>query len=191
MKELKRSDYNYIEATVIGSRDQLCLHPKLKEMSNSDKIMECKNLRKHKNCDFYNNFEEQKSKQTEPDSEEKTITDIEDLLSDGMKHECCSYYFAKDRAKHIKVIFMPYNVSRPGFKKILLSKLIFTSFTQQYLIDPLLREAVLKGIDMKNSIVILDEAHNVPNVCEESASTSITSTEIIIALKEMKFVSFS
>lgn len=103
MKELKRSAYNDVTATVIGSRDQLCIHPDLKEMSNSEKVLECKHLRKRKKCEYYAN-------PTMPKFEE-SVTDIEDLLRAGVQHECCPYYVAKARAKHVRVIFMPYNVS--------------------------------------------------------------------------------
>lgn len=60
----------------------------------------------------------------------------------------------------------------------------------QYLIDPIIRDSVLKNVELRDSIVILDEAHNVPSVCESSASTSITSKEIFIAIRDMKYVSF-
>lgn len=110
MEELKSSDYNDVEAIVIGSRDQLCIHPDLKGKSNSDKILECKNLRKRTKCEYHKNFVEH-SKQNEPEYQ-KTIMDIEDLLRAGLKHECCPYYVAKEKATRMKVIFMPYNVSR-------------------------------------------------------------------------------
>lgn len=111
IKELKRSEYNHIEATVIGSRDQLCIHPDLKDLPNSDKILECKSLRKRKKCEYYNNFDLLESKKNLPDLDEP-ITDIEDLKNAGVKHKCCPYFVAKERAKQTKVIFMPYNVSR-------------------------------------------------------------------------------
>lgn len=43
--------------------------------------------------------------------------------------------------------------------------------------------------DMKDSIVILDEAHNIQNVCENAASASIKSTDIMAAARDMKYVS--
>lgn len=39
MQELKRSSYSYVKAAVIGSRDQLCIHPEVsKEQSNANKV---------------------------------------------------------------------------------------------------------------------------------------------------------
>lgn len=41
------------------------------------------------------------------------------------------------------------------------------------------------GIEIKNSIVIFDEAHNVEKVCEESASLEIRSTDLTLCIDEI------
>lgn len=107
MKELKRSEYNYIEAIVIGSRDQLCIHTELKNMPHADKSDKCKDLKKKNECEFYSNFMSDK-KMSEV---KKNIMDVEDLVRAGVKTKCCPYYFAKESAERASVIFMPYNVS--------------------------------------------------------------------------------
>lgn len=165
MKEFKRSPYNFISATVIGSRDQLCIQPELKDKSNADKILECKSMRKKCQCGYYNKI---KSKMPNLTLGEH-IMDIEDLRRFGKDNIYCPYYMAKERATVARMIFLPYN----------------------YLLDPKLRDNVLNDINLNGAIVILDEAHNVENVCERSASTSITSTELIIAIRDMKWVSFA
>lgn len=109
MKELKRSAYKDVFATVIGSRDQLCIHPDLKEMSNSEKVLECKHLRKREKCEYHKNLTELQSIRNEPEFMEN-VMDIEDILRAGVKQACCPYYVAKARAELAKVIFMPYNV---------------------------------------------------------------------------------
>lgn len=38
MKELKRTSYSHVKATVLGSRDQLCLHPDLAEEQGFMKV---------------------------------------------------------------------------------------------------------------------------------------------------------
>lgn len=106
MKELKRTEYNHMKATVVASRDQLCIHPEIMDASNTDKILKCEHFVKENKCKFYNNIT---LKQLEPDLQ-KTIMDIEDLRDAGIKHECCPYYVAKEKARHIQIYFMPYNV---------------------------------------------------------------------------------
>lgn len=39
MQEMKRTQYNHLTAAVIGSRDQLCIHPEVqKEVNNANKV---------------------------------------------------------------------------------------------------------------------------------------------------------
>lgn len=165
MKELKKTAYNDMKATVIASRHQLCIHPDLKDKSNTDKIYMCKKMMVGPNCSeckFYQNIDKNRKK---PKLNEN-ITDIEDLGSIGREHNCCPYYVAKQRAIESDIIFIPYS----------------------YLIDPTIRDA--NDIDLKHSIIILDEAHNVNRVCEDSASASIKVADISAALKDLNSVIF-
>lgn len=170
MKELKKTAYKDLTATVIASRDQLCIHPKLMEKSNTDKILMCKNMMhkstKEKNrssCEYYRKIYET----PELDDKIAKITDIEDLGSIGDVHKCCPYFISKRQAIKSDIIFIPYS----------------------YLIDPIIR----KANDIKlgeNSVIILDEAHNVNRVCEDSASASIKVTDISAALRDLNSVIF-
>lgn len=165
MRELKKTEYKNFKAAVIASRDQLCLNPDLKQKSNADKIYICKDLvenPKEPLCSFYKNI---RSGLKEPELQENII-DIEELDSIGRKHHCCPYYITKKKAKQADVIFLPY----------------------AYLIDPKIREA--NDIRLKNAIIILDEGHNVSQVCEQSASTSIQFTDVRAALKDINYVIF-
>lgn len=77
------------------------------------------------------------------------VLDIEDLVKVGQKHKCCPYFLAKELKQNADIVFMPYN----------------------YLLDPKTRRS--QGIDLQNTIVLLDEAHNVEKVCEEAASLQV------------------
>lgn len=165
MRELKKTAYNDVTATVIASRDQLCVHKKLKNKSNTDKILMCKHMMVKRGdgsvtstCEHYRNIES--------GPELGNITDIEDLVSYGKDHKCCPYYATKKKSVESDIIFIPYG----------------------YLIDPTIREA--NDIDLNNTIVVLDEAHNVNRVCEDSASTSIKETDISTAIADLNTVIF-
>lgn len=161
MKELKRTDYNYMPTAVYASRNQLCVHPALKDKSNSDKSRLCKLKVKAKACIFHKKVD---AAAQSPDAAE-SILDVEDLGRIGLKYGCCSFYLGMERMHGAKVIFMPYN----------------------YLIDPKIRAA--NQISLKNAIIILDEAHNVEQVCQDSACSKITSSSVRIAMRDMKYVS--
>lgn len=163
MRELKKTEYKNFKAAVIASRNQLCLNPDLDQKSHSDKNYLCKNLVENRAkplCEFYNNI---RSALREPELQENII-DIEELGFIGRTHKCCPYYITKKKAKHADIIFLPY----------------------AYLIDPKIREA--NDIKLKKSIVILDEGHNVSQVCEQSASTSIQSTNVHEVLRDINYV---
>lgn len=169
MNELKRTEYNYMKAGLIASRDQLCINEELACKSNTDKSYICQLLQKErydvenrKGCKYFQNVADGVKHLKESNC---SIADIEDLCDVGKRTNACPYHMSKKMVIAADIIFMPYN----------------------YLLDPKIRHAV--QINLENAIVILDEAHNVENMCEESACTKITSTKIGIAIRDMKYVS--
>jgi regulator of telomere elongation helicase 1 len=71
---------------------------------------------------------------------EEEIYDIEDLVTLGRTHSICPYYLAKGLQSEADIVFLPYN----------------------YIVDPLIRKTL--AINLHNSIVIFDEAHNLVSV---------------------------
>lgn len=162
MQELKRTSYRHVKAAVLGSRDQMCIHPEVsKETNNMNKVHMCQLKVKSRTCYFYNNVESKKDDRAVKGDE---ILDIEDLVSVGKKLKCCPYYLSKELKQEADIIFMPYN----------------------YLLDPKSRKA--NGVELMNNIIILDEAHNVEKMCEESASLQIRTTDIALCIDEITHV---
>lgn len=162
MQELKRSSYRHVKAAVLGSRDQMCIHPEVsKETNNMNKVHMCQLKVKSRTCHFFNNVEAKKDDRAVKGDE---ILDIEDLVSVGKKLKCCPYYLAKELKQEADIIFMPYN----------------------YLLDPKSRKA--NGVELINNIVFLDEAHNVEKMCEESASLQIRTTDVALCIDEITYV---
>lgn len=159
MAEMKRTTYSYMKAAVIGSRDQLCIHPDvIKESGNANKMHMCRAKVQARSCSFYGRVEQKKD---HPDFHDASILDIEDLVKGGTKHKCCPYFLSKELVERADIIFMPYN----------------------YLLDPKARKA--NNIELHNSIVILDEAHNVEKMCEESASIQLKSSDLALCIQEV------
>ncbi|XP_073944470.1 regulator of telomere elongation helicase 1 [Choristoneura fumiferana] len=162
MQELKRSSYRHVKAAVLGSRDQMCIHPEVsKETNNMNKVHMCQLRVKSRTCHFFNNVESKKEDRAVKGDD---ILDIEDLVAVGKKLKACPYYLAKELKQEADIIFMPYN----------------------YLLDPKSRKA--NGVELTNNIVILDEAHNVEKMCEESASLQIKSTDIALCIEEITYI---
>jgi Fanconi anemia group J protein len=79
------------------------------------------------------------------------IKDIEEIGRDKM---LCPYKAMQYRLKRADVIFCPYN----------------------YIIDAEKRKTL--GINLKDKIILIDEAHNIASAAESSLDIQITSTQI-------------
>ncbi|XP_030069304.1 regulator of telomere elongation helicase 1 [Microcaecilia unicolor] len=160
ISELKSTSYRP-RVCVLGSREQLCIHPEvMKQESSHGKIHMCKAKVATHSCHFYNNVEE---KSTDKDLA-SSILDIEDLVRTGNKHRVCPYYLARALKQQADIIFMPYN----------------------YLLDTKSRRA--HSIDLKGTVVIFDEAHNVERMCEESASFDLTPHDLASGIDAINLV---
>ncbi|NWQ98261.1 RTEL1 helicase, partial [Burhinus bistriatus] len=76
----------------------------------------------------------------------------------------CPYYLSRSLKQQADIIFMPYN----------------------YLLDSKSRRA--HNLDLKGTVVILDEAHNVEKLCEESSSFDLTPYDLASAMDAVNVV---
>ncbi|CAL1540331.1 unnamed protein product [Lymnaea stagnalis] len=159
-QELKRTAYNSVKSSVIGSREQLCIHQQVQKLtSNAAKVHMCRAKVTARQCHFYNNIEEFKKK---GDARKLmgNVVDIEDIVKAGHKTKTCPYYMARELKSDSDIVFMPYN----------------------YLLDNKSRKA--HGVELQGSIIIFDEAHNLEKICEESASFDLSSLDLATAIEE-------
>ncbi|XP_020576572.1 Fanconi anemia group J protein homolog [Phalaenopsis equestris] len=77
------------------------------------------------------------------------VHDIEDLVSIGQRVKGCSYFAAQTLAAEAQLVFCPYS----------------------YIINPIVRRAM--DVDIKGSILILDEAHNVEDMARDGGTVDI------------------
>uniref|UniRef100_A0A1A9VRD2 Regulator of telomere elongation helicase 1 homolog n=1 Tax=Glossina austeni TaxID=7395 RepID=A0A1A9VRD2_GLOAU len=158
MQELKRTAYSSMRAVVLGSRDQLCIHPEvMREQGNANKVQMCKAKVDTRTCSFHSRVE---SRKDDPSFRGPSIMDIEDLVKVGQRLKMCPYYAVKELVADADITFMPYN----------------------YLLDPIARKA--NKVELHNTIIILDEAHNIEKICEECASVQIKSSDVAMAIDD-------
>ncbi|KAF8822985.1 putative helicase, partial [Cardiosporidium cionae] len=79
-------------------------------------------------------------------------------------HTFCPFYASREMAEDAHIIFLPYN----------------------YLFDPTTRAAM--KLNLKGSIIILDEAHNIEQVAEEAASFDLHQMDICRAVNAIAVV---
>ncbi|KAI5171254.1 hypothetical protein PAEPH01_1598 [Pancytospora epiphaga] len=120
-----------------------------------DKNMACAELRKFGGC-LYFNGKDRLAKRTGD-----KMYDIEELRAEGKKCVGCPYYASRTHAEDAEIVFLPYN----------------------YLIDSKIRQAT--DILLSGSIVIIDEAHNIEDVCRSAGSLELTSKVVDIVTNEL------
>ncbi|KAG0439549.1 Fanconi anemia group J like protein [Dictyocoela muelleri] len=155
VQQLKKSEYRP-NISIYSSRAFSCIHPKLIRVP--DKNLACKDLIKMNQCVYYSNKDKLAKHM---DSFVDKVFDIEDLCNEGKKLLGCPYYASTKIAEKAKVIFAPYN----------------------YLIDPNIRKSM--AISLKNAVVIIDEAHNIDDVCRSAGSCEINTKLLDILLSEI------
>ena len=162
IRELRKTCYKP-KTAILSSRDYSCVNDEIKKNQTgtgkiTGTILNIKCRKFSKKCPFY--------KGINPEINEKVnMMDIEDLVKIGKKLTFCPFYQQYETAKNSSdIVFMPYN----------------------YIFDEDINK--IMEIDIENSIIIIDEAHNVRKVCEDSKSVEIKSTDfedIILDLKNI------
>ncbi|XP_067306671.1 Fanconi anemia group J protein isoform X2 [Pseudorasbora parva] len=162
-RELKRTLYSTVPMTILSSRDHTCVHPEVVPHANRNE--RCKELLEAKtglSCRYYHNvhkMRDQSSLQWVHGLHQ--AWDIEDLVRLGGKLRSCAYYAARELMEEACIVFCPYN----------------------YLLDPLIRESM--EINLKEQIVVLDEAHNIEDCARESASFTLNQAQLLLARDEI------
>ncbi|CAJ0586951.1 unnamed protein product, partial [Mesorhabditis spiculigera] len=161
--ELNRTIYKEVRCAVLGGREQLCTNEIVARMKEKGSMASaCSAMRKKHSCFPYNKWDKTPMEALDSIYYQKGAPDIEDMVRIAKAHNHCAYYRSRQMVEGASLILLPYN----------------------YLLDPSLRRR--HKLDLSNSIVIFDEAHNIVNVCEESASTTITTTQISLAISELR-----
>lgn len=146
-----------IKLLPVGSKRQLCCNKDINTTSWSmEKINEsCQDLRKDGKCVYFKNLRQQEGKDEEnagfpAELIYQDILDIEDLNELGLNIKKCPYYGIKSLFESAEIITLPY-------------QLLF--------MDTL-------NIDLSNSIVVIDEAHNLVNTLIDMNRCTISASDV-------------
>ncbi|KAJ2359188.1 hypothetical protein GGF43_000209 [Coemansia sp. RSA 2618] len=145
--ELRRKTPYRLRTAVLGSRTQLCTHPKARRGESIDEM--CKLLRDEDNCGAYSGFRRILGSNKIAAGGPMEIWDLEDIVKVGGPLTACAYYASRELATSADLVFCPYN----------------------YILDPVVRAA--SGIELGGNIVILDEAHNIEGAARDAGSFEV------------------
>ncbi|KAA8900404.1 hypothetical protein DIURU_003827 [Diutina rugosa] len=148
----------------LGSRKQLCINPRINNGKSGDMAINdaCLDLqKKDTGCQYLpKNYLQDDLVNRFANLTVAKVHDIEELAEMGENLKCCPYYTLR-KALNVShdVISVPY-------------QMMFSERTRDAL-----------GIDLTNSIVVVDEAHNITDTICSLHSTSISKKEFEQALK--------
>ena len=151
MKELNKTCY-ILNNSFLVSRKYTCPYYTKSERDTNDisRLNElCKKNKKDHLCKYYRDPQDYEL------NKYNNLKDIEDLFKYGKKKMFCPYFFNKKKTQE-------------------LANLTFTSYN--YILNPFIRNRI--KLSTKNSIIILDEAHNIYNIFENLFSKKIKKTDL-------------
>eukprot|EP00834_Sanchytrium_tribonematis_P003004 NODE_106_length_19060_cov_0.700227.p1 type:complete len:684 gc:universal NODE_106_length_19060_cov_0.700227:2282-231(-) len=155
LKELKKTEFGKtIKVAVLGSRQQYCINGKLKNLNSLLQNEKCKDLIAEKHCDYFND-----NLDYFIDEYQSKIWDIEDVIAKGKTSKFCPYFLAKGSVPEADIVIAPFQS-------------IISEHTRQS-----------NGIDLKNCVVVVDEAHSFYDAALQNDFVSIQFTEIAKILK--------
>lgn len=166
VRELRNTRYRPKHA-VLGSREQMCVNPKVKKANAtaSDINYDCNKMSKDRKCRFRNNLEGFVAPRNESFQhyQVQSVMDMEDLVAMGTSEKVCPFYYTRSLVSDAELILVPYN----------------------YLFDKDAREGTLAEVPWDNAVVIFDEAHNLESFASESASFDLSSADIAGCMHEI------
>ncbi|CAI2301270.1 unnamed protein product [Caenorhabditis sp. 36 PRJEB53466] len=163
--ELNRTEYRWVTTTILGSREHFCINEKVKKIKESNRQAHvCRAMVRKRTCHQYNKYNVCSKEKANEMLNTGTAMDIEDFVKVGQQNSICPYFLSRQRSESAELILLPYN----------------------YIIDPKMRRRY--KLDLNNSIVIFDEAHNLESICESNSSAELTSTAIAMCISELQKV---
>ncbi|XP_053993000.1 regulator of telomere elongation helicase 1-like isoform X2 [Hylaeus volcanicus] len=134
------SDANDLKATMLGSRDHLCIHSELTALKGAARTAACQQKLKVHSCHYEGGLSKIKSDFfTYP-------RDIEELRVLGAQKGFCPYYAARDHIVDCHIVFLPY----------------------EYVLNASMRKQL--KFQLRGSVLIVDEGHHLERVAEEAGS---------------------
>jgi len=171
LQKIKEKFNIKIKATDIVGKKWMCIQPGISLLSSNEFNEYCKTLREDKKCAFFENVKKgesltPKSKIAMAQLQELSPVTVEQIIEVGQQEEVCPYELGMLLAKEANVVVADY----------------------YYLFHPKIRENFLKKNEklLEDSIIIIDEGHNLPNRLKDLATQQISTVLLKRAASEAK-----
>ncbi|KAL8141006.1 hypothetical protein V2J09_007027 [Rumex salicifolius] len=166
VREYRKTAYR-VPMAVLASRKHYCTNKAVRGRENLDE--ECKLLldNPETGCSEFKNAHRVKCHPSIQKGGCHEAHDIEDLVKVGQLVKGCSYFAARSMAEDALLVFCPYS----------------------YIINPVIRRAM--DVDIRGSVIILDEAHNIEDIAREAGSVEVNEEALIKLQRELNELSYT
>ena len=187
IKEFRRSGYDkHLSSCILGSREHMCIEPRVMQHKKSPTMVKaaCRHLCSRHKCSYKRGVSEHAMKEarksnSQGNSGEFSICDIEELQVEGKKSMFCPFFYTREvLLPKAEIIFCPYNyVLDPSIASQIDAGMASTK-------QPGGPDIKSIGSFLENSILIIDEAHNLPSTCLGVSSIDLSTKDIDRAVYE-------
>ncbi len=161
VQELRNTSYRP-RTCILGSRQQMCVHPTVSKLQGSAQNQACRCLVAKQECKAHNAVQKWVGENREAAATQ--LLDIEDLVKLGQSSKGpCPFYVSRELQADAELVILPYN----------------------YLVDPKIRKS-MKAFDWSSCVLIFDEAHNLEQVCTDAASFDLPSLKLSHCIGEVQ-----
>jgi DNA excision repair protein ERCC-2 len=166
----KKYNKDFVAVSIIGKKE-LCLQDASETLYSHDFNEYCKYLKENELCEYFENINKKGELSAAANaslfslqSREQVSTD--DVIAEAQKHSLCPYEISLLLAKNAKVIVGDYfHIFSPDIRSLILKRI---------------------GKSLKDLIIIVDEAHNLPNRIKDLYTSRLTTTILNRAIEEAK-----
>lgn len=171
LKEISSKHHIKIKGTDIVGKKWMCIQPGVSILPTNEFNEYCRAMREDKKCEYFENLKNGEALSAESqiaigELDNLSPVTVEEIVEIGSNHKVCPYEIAMLLAAKSNVIITDY----------------------YYLFHPKIRENFLKknDINLHDSIIIVDEGHNLPSRIKDLASERISMGILKRAMGEAK-----
>ncbi len=164
LKLIKSKYDSKLKVSDIIGRKFMCCQPGIETLTSQQFQDYCHEVREKETCSYYNNCKEQLETKVFLEKIKNEILHVEELTKLASQKNFCPYEIAMLKAKSSNIIIADYyHIFSPSIRELFFKK------TQK---------------SLQNSIIIIDEAHNLPKRIRNLLTSSLSTLTLTRALKE-------
>ena len=166
----KKYSKDFVAVSIIGKKE-LCLQDASETLYSHDFNEYCKYLKENGLCEFYENINKKGELSAAANAilfslQSKSQTSTDDVIAEAKRYNLCPYEISLLLAKSAKVIVGDYfHIFSPDIRNLILKRI---------------------GKTLNDLIIIVDEAHNLPNRIKDLYTSRLTTTILNRAIEEAK-----